>query len=417
MRRNAFLKKYFVKFLIALVLVGLIVYTVFHAIGGSSQGLMTTPARRITDTQILGGNALLFRDETLIFAERAGLVDDLVQSGSKVGKDVDLVHVWTDYSTDVLASSQKRLDRLNRILSVLERGSVEPGEPAINAQRYQAAADACRLQIKQAMAAGNMDAVAELEDEMLINLCRAAALTGDDTVVSQAQAELQAEKQLMQSGACIEIQNTYASGYFYNRAFVDGGEEIFTAEALDALTPESLDALQTDFSETASDGRFAVGKMVYRYDWHLAIGYDTPIDGLLTAGERYRVTFPENGDMVLTMTCERITVDANGRSVVILKCNDSPSDFDFLRTQRIEIEVGACRGYYIPEQALRQVDGVDGVYIFENSTVYFRRIEILYRGDGYCIVDEQGDRGGDYLALNDIIVTSGKDLYDGRVYQ
>jgi hypothetical protein len=65
---------------------------------------------------------------------------------------------------------------------------------------------------------------------------------------------------------------------------------------------------------------------------------------------------------------------------------------------------------------LRTVDGVEGVYIFKDSTVYFRRIEILYRGDGYCVVAEQNGRE-DYLALYDLLVTSGEDLYDGRVFQ
>ena len=64
-----------------------------------------------------------------------------------------------------------------------------------------------------------------------------------------------------------------------------------------------------------------------------------------------------------------------------------------------------------------KIDGADGVYVFENSTVSFRRVEILYRGDGYYIVAEQGERGDDYLSLNDRIVTAGKNVYDGRVYQ
>ena len=43
--------------------------------------------------------------------------------------------------------------------------------------------------------------------------------------------------------------------------------------------------------------------------------------------------------------------------------------------------------------------------------------EDIRDGDGYYIVAEQGDRGDDYLALNDIIVTSGENLYHGKVYQ
>ena len=119
----------------------------------------------------------------------------------------------------------------------------------------------------------------------------------------------------------------------------------------------------------------------------------------------------------MNLVCMRIVSGADGRSIAILQANETPTGFSYLREQHVEIEVDFCKGYYVPEQALTEQNGEIGVFIFENSTVYFRRIEILYRGDGYVIAAEQGERGDSYLALNDIIVTSGKNMYDGRVYQ
>ena len=56
------------------------------------------------------------------------------------------------------------------------------------------------------------------------------------------------------------------------------------------------------------------------------------------------------------------------------------------------------------------------MYIFHESTVRFRKIRILYRGDGYCIAEADGEEGDELLAPNDILITSGKNLYDGKVY-
>ena len=50
----------------------------------------------------------------------------------------------------------------------------------------------------------------------------------------------------------------------------------------------------------------------------------------------------------------------------------------------------------------------------------FRRIEVVYRGNGYVIAalrDPDPDNEIDYLRLNDLMITSGKKLYDGKVYQ
>ena len=75
---------------------------------------------------------------------------------------------------------------------------------------------------------------------------------------------------------------------------------------------------------------------------------------------------------------------------------------------------------YIPEQALTWVDGESGVYVFESSTVYFRRAEILFAGDGYYVVslaDPDPENEYDYLSGNDLLIVSGKKLYHGKVYQ
>ena len=86
------------------------------------------------------------------------------------------------------------------------------------------------------------------------------------------------------------------------------------------------------------------------------------------------------------------------------------------RVQPVEIVTGSSYGYYIPESALTWVDGVEGVYIFRDSTVYFRRIDVTYRGDGYCIAAPREGQGEGYLELYDLLITAGKNLYDGKVY-
>ncbi|MBQ9760549.1 MAG: hypothetical protein IJW16_04295 [Clostridia bacterium] len=420
MTRREFLRRYFLKFIAALTLVGLIVYTLYHALGSAAGSLLTTPARRVSDTQILGGEAVLFRSEALLEAPSDGLINDLVESGSKVARDVAVAQVWQNMTDMSTAEAQRLLYRCNRIISVLEAGRVEAGEPLSGAQECKDRITADYLAIKQAAQSGNLSALVAMEDDMLSNLCRYATMTGTDQSVEQVLEAMKVSKNaLLLGGTSVSIVNTEASGYYYNRAYVDGGESIFTEDALESLTAESFDALCAQFAAMKDTGN-AVGKMVRRHEWSIAVDFSSAVSSLLVPGLTYRVTFPENSDLVLTLTCVRIVSGADGREIVILQSSDNPRDFEYLRRQRVEIEVGSCNGYYIPEQALHtgvseSGETVDGVYIFENSTVYFRRIEILYRGDGYVIAAEQGDRGSAYLALNDIIVISGGNLYDGRV--
>jgi hypothetical protein len=196
---------------------------------------------------------------------------------------------------------------------------------------------------------------------------------------------------------------------------VDGYEGILNEDALAGLTADRFFELIASDPMPIEDG-WAVGKMSYGYDWYFGVSFDIGENDLFRIGREYTFRLPENRGMELTMVCEQLLRHTDGRLVAVFSSSDHPTNMTYLRSQRVEITVGSAKGYYVPESALRTVDGVEGVYIFKDSTVYFRRIEVLYRGDGYCIVSEQNGREG-YLALYDLLVTSGEDLYDGRVFQ
>ena len=46
----------------------------------------------------------------------------------------------------------------------------------------------------------------------------------------------------------------------------------------------------------------------------------------------------------------------------------------------------------------------------------FRQAEIIWRGDGYAIA-ALPDESSTALQENDILIVSGKDLYEGKVYR
>ena len=96
MKRKAFLKTYATRIALTMLMLCLIVYTVYHAIGNSSAGLLTVAAREITDSRYLEGEGYVFRSETVLQAEQAGLVDPLAENGTKVGKGATLA--WNGHA-------------------------------------------------------------------------------------------------------------------------------------------------------------------------------------------------------------------------------------------------------------------------------------------------------------------------------
>ncbi len=415
MTRRAFLEKYFLRFAATLAMLGLIVYTIYHVFGSSSGSLMTTPARRITDLQIMSGEAYLFRDEEVLSTALPGVVDDLAVSGAKVSKNAPLLRVWQSYSPSEIPQVQAALAALERRIAVLEKSIVSSDTTLSAAESYRKQAAEEYRAIVAAATAGDWSALSEQEASMLALLNRYGALTSENVDAGALLTAAQKEKEQLLRGSSQTLYNTRSSGYFYDRTQIDGYEALFTSAALAELTPESFAALTA--TEPQADMGFAAGKMVYGNEWSLAISFPRSAAEIFSEGERYLFSFPENRDKELNLTCTRL-LPGEDRLVAVFSSDEVPADFDYLRVQSVEITVGSCVGYYVPDAALYiGADGSEGVYIFEESTVYFRRIEVIYRGDGYCIASESPSGEGKYLALNDMMVTSGGNLYDGRVYQ
>lgn len=417
MKKRRFTKLNFGRLALTFLLLCLIIYTCYHALWNSSGSLLTTPAKTVSEIRLVGGDAWLFRDETLLTAPQTGLVNSVAVSGSKVGKNTVLTEVWSDGTNTVDAERQKRLDRLNRTISVLEASLLPEGTPLSKAGGYRGQAMETVAQIQLAIRSGDWSRISEMETDLLTELNRYGALTGKAEDIQQALDAAKVERDEMLTGAKLELINEESSAYYYDLSQLDGYETIFTEEALNGLTAASFEALKQ--AESASEKDFAVGKLCYGYSWRVAVEFSSPCEDLFEVGGIYAVRFPENDGMELEMSCERLMESANGGTVAIMRSDVTPLEFRYLRMQKAEITVGSLDGIYIPKQSHVQQNGMDGVYVFEESAVRFRRIHVIYESEGYLIADmEDADPQNPvpYLNLNDLMVTSGKKLYDGKVY-
>jgi len=416
--RLAFFKKYFLRFSATLALLGLLVYVLFHVFA-SAEPPMTTPAYLHTDYRIAPGQAYLFRDEQVLRTANAGVIYQFAENGEKIGKGGAVCEVWSGYGEETRAAAQIELDSLNRMISILEDSRVSVGTTLKKAQLFREEADAIYARLRALLARGDCEDLRTLSDTMLTLLNRYRAVLGGENgervTMQEMLDSLRDARNSLLRGDPYTVYNLNSSGYFYDASQVDGYEELFTASALSTLTVEGFDAL-TRAERPETDG-FAVGKMASGSQWYLAVGFDAAYAAHFEEAVRYTVRFPDNGGRELQMLCDRLIKGEDGRTVAVFSTDEIPTDFVYLRAQPVEITVGSFVGYHVPDAAMRVQNGVEGVFIFEESTVRFRRVEVLYRGDGYCIVAERQDRGDDYLAQNDMMITSGDNLYEGRVYR
>ena len=416
MTRKGFLQKYALRIAVTMAMLGLIVYTVAHAMGFAMGNVLTTPVRRITDTQITSAEGYLFRNEEVLTATTEGLVDTSVANGTKAGKNVSVAKAWsTDKSGDALAAAQLQLSRINRSIRILEESQLKAGTPLSEANKYRAEYTALYREISAATEEGKLDQIPVLEEKLLIALNRYVSLIGDtDETRAHLQSLRQEKETLIGAASATEIKSETSSGLFYESRYVDGFEDAFSMTALEELTPEGLHTLIE--TEPATSTGQTVGKLVYGYEWYLALELSPSVAAGFGVGREYRFAFPENNGATAKLTLEK-TVVGDGTVLAVFRCESHPNDFLFYRKQTVEITVGETEGFYIPETALVSENGIMGVYVFEESTVRFRQAHIIWMGEGYAIAKLPGEGSLTELQENDILIVSGNDLYEGKVYR
>lgn len=433
-----YLKKVGLYILSALGAIGLIFYFGYHIWHSLTREVETQPVTKITTERTLEADGYIFRSEIPVYyTSSGGSVVPTAAEGEKINVGGSIAGVYSGSSPDVVSHIRELEDQI-ALLTSCKEGGVSASKDSASIDRD---INSALSGIREAAGKGNaLDAVA-LRPSLLGAVNKRALLTGSDTGIGADISALENEKKELVSrlGSCLE--NVYAeqSGYYYST--VDGYERIFDPSLLKDITfDETVQLLQSPAE--AQTGRCA-GKIVTSSVWYTVFKADRKYAGIFTAGEECSVKFKSN-ETTLKMDIESV-LESGDEAVFILSTNYVPSGFDYTRVQGIELIETEYTGLRVPAGAVRIVDGETGVYILDGSTVRFRAISVLYRGDGICIADadpdgkaaedggedetsdgtetvdtdeadsEDGESKTPWLRLHDTIIVSGKGLYDGRV--
>ena len=264
---------------------------------------------------------------------------------------------------------------------------------------------------------GEIEAADIRGEQLLDAIVDYRIITGRDGAAESILSSLKAEREALLAGLGA-VDKSYVddkSFYFFYEA--DGYEEIFSSSVVADINAEKLNEI-INASPVEYDG-VVVGKKAHTAKWYMAM----PI------GEAESYSFKEGGTYALTLTSssrdinmllEKVYVGEDG-AYLLFSSYDLSKISDLGRAQDVKIKLDSCMGYRIPREALVTVGGESGVYILVGSTVEFRRVTVIAEKGMYYIAntrESDADEGSisavPYLKVNDLIITSGNDLYDGK---
>lgn len=408
-RNSAFWYRLAMGLLFAIV----VIYTAYHLFSLFFSDDVSTIVSGVTTERVtVGGDGYVFRDETLLYSRNSGVVDYFVRDGEKVSSGQALANV---YQSGDGSSDRAMIALLDEQIALLEECSGD-NVSASDLSALRKSASDTYFTLTGLLASGEAGELDYQIEKMMLTLSKISVITSGDASIKESLTALKAERNRILSGEYEAVFST-KSGYFYSST--DGYEADFTLSAAEALDGEGfyeLIASASEKSENKSDGVY--GKLAPNSKWILMLPLSIADAEGLGEGETYNVNFPENNNTTIPMTVERKVASEKTREIIVsLSTNRLPDNFVLERCMTAQIERSSVSGIYVPRSALVRHEGENGVYILRGSVVRFRRIDIIYQGDDYFLVAERDDKDGDYyyLGSNELIITDGNNLFDGRI--
>lgn len=414
-------KQSVVNVVILLAIFALFAYFTVQFAQNFSTAVSTQRAQRVTDTEFVYLDGYVFRNESVLAKDAGGICDYLVGDGERVGvhQPYAVFYSMDGQSKDKITETQSMVNDLSDRIARLRSGASMSGTVSSMAHVNETLSTSYYSYVDSVLKGDFLSADTH-GDLVLGALVNYSVITGRDGVAESISSSLSKEKQDLLNGIGVSGETLVSEEGFYFFRNADGYEGIFNTDVLDTLTPQALNELAGRKAEKY--GAEVIGRMIHSTRWCVALPANEATCLLFSVGFSYDITFSGEGNKTVSMMLENICLDENGDGYLLFSSRDLSAAGNFDRDQSVKIKMGTVSGYKVPSGALATVNGERGVYVLVGNVVHFKRVMIIGEGHGYYVVATYEDAQSEgsvsdtpYLNINDLIISSGNDLYDGKL--
>lgn len=398
----------------ALLCALVVVYIVIQISTALSTEIITEYAGQNTIEEKIEATGYILRNETLLTTQARGVVHSTLNEGERVAKDQTIATV---FASDAASQVQSEIARINEQLAVLEASVIDTNYATSTVSKQDQVIYTNLRENRALVENGKYNLAIQKRSDLLIALNKRQLIVGKVADYTDRIAELDAQKKALTATLtqALDIIQAPTSGFF--SAQVDGYENIFTQDALNNLTVNSFqEMLQKEPAAINSD---TVGKLISDFSWYLLCPIERSQAASFTQGRVYDLAFPYSSDTRLSATLSQKVMQTDKDTVILVfSATDMPATFNYTRSQTVQIILKSYSGLQIVKSALRQIDGVEGVYVLKGGTIDFKKVRRIHENEGYYLVeqlDPAKENTDGYLKLYDAVVVRGRNLYVGKV--
>ncbi len=353
-------------------------------------------------------DGIFVRNEKELDISAEKYMDIVVGDGEKVGKDGVIANA---YSSEDAAKVQSQIreyeDKIKEYEQVTSLSSTAGGNIA-----YESDIEDNLNEIVRQSAEHNAIDAFHYAQEFYTNTVKQKIVNGEITDYSGTIENLKNELSQLKASASATVSNIVSpdSGYFCSSA--DGFETQLDLDSLTDMDLNGIENLKTQIKESSYESP-RLGKIVSGSDWRVLVVVPYHLVDKFNSGDMINIRVPDASNQLIECTIYSITKEGDD-AIMILESNMVVGSILSMRLCEVDVIIKTYSGIRIDKNAIRKVDGQDGVYISVNGVLKYRKIEVLYIGDSFAVI-KNDEQQADSVKVYDEVVIKGSGLYEGKV--
>lgn len=228
-----------------------------------------------------------------------------------------------------------------------------------------------------------------------------------DQAIAQTRSDISSLQNQLSGAASVK---TAVAGVYSGST--DGSEETLTPDFLTDVTPARLDSLSTGSAVKSA------GKIITDNTWYFAANIPAQQARELQVSQEVTLRLSKGLQQDTPAYVQSISAEEDGQVAVVLSCTRYISQVTLLRHQQGEILLREYKGLRVPSAALRMdEDGSLQLFCRLGAYVYSKPVDLVYRGDGFCLVrSAQGAADERILRQGDLVISTARALTDGMIF-
>lgn len=398
----------FIKFTMTIFLVFAFCMGVYQLYNFLYVAIDTEYAVEITCEETEKVTGYFVRNEFVISPGNSKYIDLTIDNGGKVAKSGTIANVYsTENAAKIQAEIRELQDSINDLENVIS-ASASNGNFASYTQEIRKEA----LNVIDSLEKSSPTDSFERANDFITSVTKEKISKGEITDSSERLKALQSQMDSLesQSTSVTSYITSPESGYFSYK--VDGAEDKINMDMTVDFTPESYDNIVNVCSEM-NDTSSGIGKVVKGSEWRVCFKSSKNKFEKVDVGDTLYIRIPSVTDSKIKCSVVEMC-ESDEQVYIVLESNMVSGDLLSQRVCEVDIIIDSYNGLRIDKNAIRKVDGHDGVYVSVSGIISYKKVNILYIGATYAVVEYDTVNENSLQAFDEVVI-KGTDIYDGKV--